>query len=68
MIRQTFQHASAPALFEKAKIEYARDYWPAASESEAECKHILDKIFLKKVQSVVPSFSDVELGMIRVQS
>ena len=67
MIRQTFQHASAPALFEKAKLQYARDYWPAASDSEAECKHILDKISLNKVQSIVPKFSETQLGMVRMQ-
>jgi hypothetical protein len=68
IIRQAFQHPNAPALFEKAKVEYARDYWPAASNSEAECRHILDRISLNRVQSVVPSFSDQELGMIRTQA
>jgi hypothetical protein len=67
MIRQTFQHKGAPAIFEKAKREYARDYWPASGGSERDCRAILDNITLKKVQSVVPSFSDTELGMTPTQ-
>lgn len=67
MIRQTFQHKDAPAVFDKAKREYARDYWPASGGSEKDCKDILDKITLKKVQSVVPTFSETELGMIPEQ-
>lgn len=63
MIRQTFQHKNAAAVFERAKSEYARDYWPASGGSEKECKEILGKITLKKVQSVALSFSETELGM-----
>ena len=68
MVRQTFQHKDAPAIFEKAKTEYARDYWPASGGSEKDCKEILDKITLKKNQSVVLSFSETELGMVPDQS
>lgn len=53
----------AHPVFDLAKKEFARDYYPISKKSPEEFQKVLDKIKFRTVQSVVEKFSETELGM-----
>jgi len=62
-IRMVFAVPDAPALFEKAKGNYSEDYWPIANVSPEQVRQRMANISFQTVTSLVPTFSEVELGM-----
>lgn len=62
-VRMAFACPEAAALFEKAKDTYAEDYWPIANVSPERVRQRMSNIELHTITSVVPRFSEVELGM-----
>jgi len=62
-IRMVWACADAPAIFDRAKNNYADDYWPIANVSPEQVRQRMAKISLQVVTSLVPRFSEVELGM-----
>lgn len=62
-IRMAFACPEAAALFEKAKETYAEDYWPIANVSPEQVRRRMVNIELHTITSLVPRFSEVELGM-----
>lgn len=62
-IRMAFACPEAAALFQKAKDNYAEDYWPIANVSPEQVRRRMANIHLHTITSLVPRFSDIELGM-----
>jgi hypothetical protein len=62
-IRMAFGCPEAPAFFQKAKDNYVTDYWPIANVSPEQVRQRMANIQLHTVTSLVPRFSEVELGM-----
>lgn len=62
-IRMAFACPEAAALFEKAKETYAEDYWPIANVSPEQVRQRMANIDLQTITSLVPRFSEIELGM-----
>ncbi len=62
-VRMVFACPEAPALFQKAKDIYTDDYWPIAKVSPEQVRQRMANINLHTVTSLIPRFSEVELGM-----
>jgi hypothetical protein len=50
-------------LFQKAKDNYAEDYWPIANVSPEQVRQRMSNINLNNITSLAQRFSEVELGM-----
>ena len=62
-VRMVVACPEAPALFQKAKEIYSEDYWPIAKVSPEQVRARMANISLHTVTALVPTFSEVELGM-----
>jgi hypothetical protein len=62
-IRMALACPEAAALFQKAKENYAHDYWPIAMVSPEQVRKRMENIRMAAVTSIVQRFSEVELGM-----
>jgi hypothetical protein len=64
-INLLFPAQEVAAIFDLAKTEFARDYWPVANTSQNQFTTALDKISCRQPQLVVSHFSAITLGMMR---
>jgi len=55
----------AAAVFDRAKKEFARDYWPIGQTNPEQFQSILDNITFRHIQATVPQFHQTNLGMAR---
>ena len=62
-VRMAFACPEAPALFQKAKDNYTRDYWPIANVSPEQVRKRMADVNLHTITSLANRFSEVELGM-----
>lgn len=62
-VRMAYACPEAPAVFQKAKDNYAEDYWPIAHVSPEQVRERMANIGLHTITSLVQRFSEVELGM-----
>jgi hypothetical protein len=62
-IRMVLACPEAPALFQKAKDNYAEDYWPVARVSPEQVRKRMGNICMTATTSLVQRFSEVQLGM-----
>ena len=56
---------NSASIFERARSEFARDYWPISERRQEDFAQILNSITFRTIQSNVPRFNRTELGMVR---